>query len=102
MDSGNANGFAMNIELVQKVIAPIAGYLDGMMEIGKGIFRTEKQTAPNDGLHTNNPEADLITRYGFLCVCFGHPSIIDSYLNLANSLCVSSTRFEMVSYTGRG
>jgi hypothetical protein len=102
MDSGNANGFAMNIELVQKIIAPVTGYLDGMMEIGKGIFRTEKQTAPNDGLHTNNPEADLpeadlITRYGFLCVCFGHPSIIDSYLNLANSLCVSSTRFEMVS-----
>ena len=84
MDSGNADGFAMNIELVQKVIAPVTGYLDGMMEIGKGVFRAEQQSAPDDGLHPNNPEAELITSYSFLCICFGHPSIIDSCLNIAN------------------
>ena len=41
MDSGNANGFANNIELVEKVIAPVGGYLDGIMEIGKGIVSTK-------------------------------------------------------------
>ena len=96
MDTGNANGLAMNIELVQKIIAPVTGYLDSMMEIGKGIFRTKQQPAPNDGLDPNKPEAELITSYGFLCVCFGHPSIIGTYLNLANLFDVSSTRFEMV------
>ena len=81
---GDADSFAMNIELVQKVIAPVTGYLDGMMEIGKGVFRAEQQSAPDDGLHPNNPEAELITSYSFLCICFGHPSIIDSCLNIAN------------------
>jgi hypothetical protein len=41
VDPRHPNGFAMDIELVQKIVTPVAGYLYSIMEIGEGAVGTK-------------------------------------------------------------
>ena len=82
--SRHAHGFAMNIELVKEIITPVAGYLNGVMEVSKSVIGTKQQTAPNDGLNADEPETELIAGYGLLLSCSGHLLIMVGYLDKAN------------------
>jgi hypothetical protein len=53
----------MNLELVEKVVTPIAAYLNGIVQVGKSIIGSKEEAPPNNGVNACKPKTKLVTLY---------------------------------------
>ena len=63
MGTRNPNRLPINLELVEKVVTPIAANLNSIVQIGKSIVGSKEEASPNNRLNSHKPKTKLVTIY---------------------------------------